>query len=157
MTPKTRVVGSSLYPHLFSGNVSMSKLDNLFAPIIPFSAPIGRLFISGMFVMSGLNKIGNYDNTVGWMEAMGVPGAMLPLAIALEVFGGLAIIAGWKTRIFATLLAGFCLVSAILFHANFEDQVEMIMFMKNVAIAGGFLFLVAHGAGSYSLDNHRRT
>ena len=53
-------------------------------------------------------------------------------------------------------LAGFCLVSAILFHANFEDQVEMIMFMKNVAIAGGFLFLVAHGAGSYSLDNYRR-
>lgn len=68
----------------------MSKLDNLFAPIIPFSAPIGRLFISGMFVMSGLNKIGNYDNTVGWMEAMGVPGAMLPLAIALEVFGGVS-------------------------------------------------------------------
>jgi len=157
MRPTTRAVGSSLYPHLFSGNVSMSKLDNLFAPIIPFSAPIGRLFISGMFVMSGLNKIGNFANTVGWMEAMGVPGAMLPLAIALEVFGGLAIIAGWKTRVFAALLAGFCLVSAILFHANFEDQVEMIMFMKNVAIAGGFLFLVAHGAGSYSLDNHRRT
>ena len=156
MRPTTRAVGSSYYLS-FLGNVSMSKLENLFAPIIPFLAPIGRLFISGVFVMSGLNKIGNYDNTVGWMEAMGVPGAMLPLAIALEVFGGLAIIAGWKTRIFAALLAGFCLVSAILFHANFEDQVEMIMFMKNVAIAGGFLFLVAHGAGSYSLDNHCRT
>ena len=134
----------------------MSKIDHLFAPIIPFSAPIGRLFISGMFVMSGLNKIGNYDSTAGWMDAMGVPGALLPLVIALEVLGGVAIIAGWKTRIFAVLLAGFCLMSAILFHVNFAEQVEMMMFMKNITIAGGFLFLVAHGAGRYSLDNRRR-
>ena len=133
----------------------MLKLDNLFSLIGSFSAPIGRLLISGMFVMSGLNKIGNYDSTTGWMDAMGVPGALLPLVIALEVFGGVAIIAGWKTRIFAFLLAGFCLMSAILFHANFAEQVEMIMFMKNISIAGGFLFLVANGAGHYSLDNRR--
>ena len=131
----------------------MSKPDNLFSLIGAFSAPIGRLLISGMFVMSGLNKIGNYDNTAGWMDAMGVPGALLPLVIALEVLGGVAIIVGWKIRIFACLFAGFCLMSAILFHANFADQVEMIMFMKNISIAGGFLFLVAHGAGNYSLDN----
>jgi putative oxidoreductase len=131
----------------------MSKLDNLFSLIGPFSAPIGRLLISGMFVMSGLNKIGNYDSTAGWMDAMGVPGALLPLVIALEVLGGVAIIAGWKTRIFAVILAGFCLMSAILFHVNFAEQVEMMMFMKNITIAGGFLFLIAHGAGRYSLDN----
>ena len=134
----------------------MSKLDNLFSLIGPFSAPFGRLLISGMFVMSGLNKIGNYDNTTGWMDTMGVPGSLLPLVIALEVLGGVAIIAGWKTRIFAFLLAGFCLMSAILFHANFAEQVEMMMFMKNITIAGGFLFLVAHGAGRYSLDNRHR-
>ena len=87
---------------------------------------------------------------------MGVPGALLPLAIALEVLGGVAIIVGWKTRIFAFLLAGFCLMSAIIFHTNFTEQVEMIMFMKNISIAGGFLFLVAHGAGRYSLDNRHR-
>ena len=133
----------------------MSKLDNLFSLIGPFSAPFGRLLISGMFVMSGLNKIGNYDNTAGWMDAMGVPGALLPLVVALEVLGGVAIIVGWKTRIFASLFAGFCLMSAILFHANFAEQVEMIMFMKNISIAGGFLFLVANGAGHYSLDNRR--
>ena len=134
----------------------MSKLDNLFSFIGPFSAPIGRLLISGIFVMSGLNKIGNYDNTAGWMDAMGVPGVLLPLVVALEVLGGVAIIVGWKTRIFASLFAGFCLMSAILFHANFAEQVEMIMFMKNISITGGFLFLVAHGAGHYSLDNRRR-
>jgi len=133
----------------------MSKLDNLISLIGPFAAPIARLLISGMFVMSGLNKIGNYDNTAGWMDAMGVPGAFLPLVVALEVLGGVAIIVGWKTRIFASLFAGFCLMSAILFHANFAEQVEMIMFMKNISIAGGFLFLVANGAGHYSLDNRR--
>ena len=133
----------------------MLKLDNLFSLIGPFSTPIARLLISGMFVMSGLNKIGNYDNTAGWMDAMGVPGALLPLVVALEVLGGVAIIVGWKTRIFASLFAGFCLMSAILFHANFAEQVEMIMFMKNISIAGGFLFLVANGAGHYSLDNRR--
>lgn len=101
----------------------MSKLDNLFSLIGPYSTPIGRLLISGMFVMSGLNKIGNYDNTAGWMDAMGVPGALLPLAIALEVLGGVAIIVGWKTRIFAFLLAGFCLILAIIFHTNFTEQV----------------------------------
>jgi len=118
-----------------------------------FSAPIGRLLLAIMFLMSGLSKIGNFAGTQGYMEAMGVPGALLPLAIALEVLGGLAIIIGWQTKITSVALAGFCVVSAALFHNDFSNQSEMIMFMKNVTIAGGFLLLVAHGPGAYALDN----
>ena len=121
-----------------------------------FSAPVGRLFIALIFFMSGLNKIGNYANTAGWMESAGVPGALLPLVIALEVVGGAAIILGWQTRIVAFLFAGFCLLSAIIFHADFSDQMQMGMFMKNVGLAGGFLILVVHGAGNYSIDKRKR-
>ena len=84
---------------------------------------------------------------------MGVPGALLPLVILLEVGGAIAIIVGWQTRITAFLLAGFTLLAGLIFHSNFADQMQMIMFMKNVAIAGGFLVLVAHGAGALSVDN----
>jgi putative oxidoreductase len=133
----------------------MSKLQNLNSTVTNFSAPIGRLLISFMFLMSGLNKAGNYTNTSGWMESMGVSSSILPLVILLEIIGALAIIVGWKTKIAAFLLAGFCFVSALIFHSDFSNQVEMIMFMKNIAIAGGFLFLVANGAGNYSLDNRK--
>ncbi len=118
-----------------------------------FAAPLGRLLISFMFVMSGISKIGGYAGTQGYMEAMGVPGMLLPLVILTEVGLGLAVIVGFKTRIAALGLAGFCILAAILFHANFSDQMQMIMFMKNIALAGGFLIIVAHGAGAYSLDS----
>jgi len=118
-----------------------------------FAAPLGRLLISFMFVMSGISKIGGYEGTQGYMEAMGVPGMLLPLVILAEVGLGLAVIVGYKTRIAAFGLAGFCILAAILFHANFSDQMQMIMFMKNIGLAGGFLLLVAHGAGAYSVDN----
>jgi len=131
----------------------MQQLKPLSSLIEIVSAPIGRVFIALIFVMSGLNKMGNYANTAGWMDAMGVPGGLLPVVIVLEVLGGLAIIIGWQTRIASFLLAGFCLLSALLFHNNLGDQNEMIQFMKNVAMAGGFLFLTAHGAGKFSLDN----
>jgi putative oxidoreductase len=86
------------------------------------------------------------------MAAVGVPGGLLPAVIALEVVGAIAIIVGWKTRITAVLLAGFTMLAAVLFHSNFADQVQMIMFLKNVAIAGGFLLLAANGPGALSLD-----
>jgi len=133
----------------------MIKINKIFLIIETLSAPLGRLLISFMFLMSGLNKAGNYSNTSGWMESMGVSSSILPLVILLEIIGALAIIVGWKTKIVAFLLAGFCFVSALIFHSDFSNQVEMIMFMKNIAIAGGFLFLVANGAGNYSLDNRK--
>ena len=113
----------------------------------------GRVFIALIFVVAGWGKITGYAGTQGYMESMGVPGMMLPLVIALELGGGLLIIAGFQTRIVAFLLSGFCLVTAALFHNNFSDQMQSILFMKNVAIAGGFLFLVVHGAGRFSVDN----
>lgn len=118
-----------------------------------FAAPVGRVLIALVFLTAGLNKIGTYDNVAGYMDSMGVPGVLLPLVILLEVVGAIAIILGFKTRIAAFLLAGFCVLSALIFHSNFADQNEMVQFMKNLAIAGGFLSLFVHGAGSYSLDN----
>lgn len=118
-----------------------------------FSAPVARILLSLMFVTSGFSKISGYAATQGYMEAMGVPGALLPLVIAVELLGGLAVILGWQTRIAAFLLAGFSLLSALLFHANFGDQMQMIMFMKNISIAGGFLMIVSLGGGAFALDN----
>ncbi|MEZ5541094.1 MAG: DoxX family protein [Pseudomonadota bacterium] len=112
----------------------------------------GRVLLAAIFIMAGSNKLGAYAGTQGYMESMGVPGALLPLVIALELGGGLAILAGWQTRIAAFLLAGFCIVSAALFHANLADQMQSIMFMKNLAIAGGLLTVVASGAGAWSVD-----
>ena len=118
-----------------------------------FAAPTGRFFLAIMFFMSGLTKISQYAGTQGYMEAMGVPGFLLPLVILTEAVGGLAIILRWKTKYVAIALAGFTVLSAILFHADFSNQAEMTNFMKNIAIAGGFLTLFVHGAGAYSLDN----
>ena len=117
------------------------------------AAPVGRLLIALIFFISGINKISGYEGTQGYMEAMGVPGGLLPLVIVTEIVLGLAVIVGYRTRLAAFGLAGFTLLSGILFHANFDDQMQMIMFMKNLAITGGFLFLVAHGAGAWSLDS----
>ena len=131
----------------------MNNQDKLIEKAQEFAAPIGRVLIALVFLTAGLNKIGTYDNVAGYMDSMGVPGVLLPLVILLEVVGAIAIILGFKTRIAAFLLAGFCVLSALIFHSNFADQNEMVQFMKNLAIAGGFLSLFVHGAGSYSLDN----
>jgi putative oxidoreductase len=112
----------------------------------------GRILLSALFLVSGLGKIGSYAGTAAYMSSQGVPGALLPVVIATEVLGAIAIIVGWQTRIAAFLLAGFTLLSALLFHNNFGDQIQMIMFMKNVSIAGGLLLLVANGGGALSLD-----
>lgn len=112
----------------------------------------GRILLAALFLLSGLGKIGAYAATAGYMASVGVPGALLPVVIAVEVIGGLALILGWQTRIVAFLLAGFTLLSALIFHTHFADQVQMIMFWKNVSITGGLLLLVVHGAGAFSLD-----
>src|ERR1700733_11482881 len=112
----------------------------------------GRVFLSALFLLSGLGQLGAYTATAGYMASQGVPGWLLPLVIATEIGGGLAIALGWKTRMVAFLLAGFTLVSALIFPTHFADQNQMINFWKNVAIAGGFLQLVVHGAGPLSLD-----
>ncbi len=112
----------------------------------------GRVLISAIFIVAGWGKIAGYAGTQGYMESMGVPGVLLPLVIATELGGGLLVLAGLWTRAAAFALGGFSALSALLFHANFSDGMQQILFMKNFAMAGGFLFLVAHGAGALSLD-----
>ena len=112
----------------------------------------GRVFISGVFLLSGFNKIGNYEGTVGWMESFGLPGFLLIPAIILEILAPILIIIGYQTRIAAGALSLFCLATAIIFHTDFSDQMQFIAFMKNLALAGGFLFLVVNGAKGYCLD-----
>lgn len=116
---------------------------------------VGRIGLAFIFVMAGYSKIGGYEGTAGYMDSMGVPGALLPLVILLELGGGLAIIAGFLTKPIALALAAFSVASALIFHANFGDQMQSIMFMKNIGLAGGFLLLAANGPGEYSLDAKR--
>jgi len=116
---------------------------------------VARVFLGHIFLLAGVSKISAYEGTQGYMDAMGVPGVLLPLVILLEIAGGLMIIVGWKTKWAAIALAVFSVVAAAIFHNNFADQMQMILFMKNIAIAGGFLLLAAHGAGAYSLDNRK--
>ena len=113
---------------------------------------LGRILISLMFLTSGIGKISGYAATQGYMESVGVPGLLLPLVIVVEVVGALAVIVGWRIRWAAAALAGFCIISALLFHADLSDQSQMISFMKNISIAGGFLVIFAFGAGPLSLD-----
>jgi putative oxidoreductase len=112
----------------------------------------GRVLLALMFVMAGWSKIGGYAGTQGYMEAMGVPGFMLPLVILLELGGGLAVVLGLFTRSLSVLLAGFTLMAAFIFHYQPAEQMQMLMFMKNLSVAGGFLALAAAGPGAFSLD-----
>jgi len=121
------------------------------------AAPIGRVLLALMFLVAGLNKISGYAGMQGYMESMGVPGVLLPLVIALEIVGGLALMLGWHTRLTAFLLAGFTLLATAIFHSNLGDQTQMLFFMKNLSITGGLLLVVSHGAGPYSVDNRGRS
>ena len=114
---------------------------------------IGRILLAHIFVLAGLSKLGaNYARNQDYMESVGVPGMLLPLVILLELGGGLALAIGLKTRLAAWALALFAIATALLFHNNLSDQTQMIMLMKNFAMAGGLLILAEHGAGFYSLD-----
>lgn len=117
---------------------------------------LGRLGLAAIFVSSGLQKIGAYAGMQQYMESTGVPGLLLPLVIALEVIGGLAIASGLFTRWAALALAGFSLAAAAFFHADFAEPMQAINFWKNVAIAGGFLVLAASNPGAWSLDHYRQ-
>ena len=122
----------------------MEKVTNLAA----------RVLVGIIFLMAGFNKIGGYEGTQGYMEAIGVPGILLPLVILLEIGGGISLIIGWKVRYSAYALAAFTLVAGFLFHSNFADQMQSIMFMKNIAIIGGLLAVaILPISKSISLDH----
>ncbi len=113
---------------------------------------VGRILLAHIFLLAGINKITGYSGTQGYMEAMGVPGMLLPLVILLEIGAAIALIIGWQTRWAAYALALFSIVTALIFHSNLSDQIQMILFMKNWALAGGLLVLAANGAGAFSLE-----
>jgi putative oxidoreductase len=123
---------------------------------LPF---VGRLMIGLPFAMSGLSKLGAYGATTGMISAVGLPFAPLAfaVAVAIELAGGLLLIAGYRVRYVAAALALFSLATAMSFHNNFADQDQMIHFLKNVMMAGGLLQITAFGAGALSIDNRRKT
>ena len=112
---------------------------------------VGRVFISLVFLLSGINKIGNYEGSIGWMESFGMPGIFLIPAIILEIVAPILIIIGYKVKIAAALLSVFCIATAIIFHTDFSNQMQFVSFMKNIALAGGFLFLVINETKEFSL------
>jgi len=120
------------------------------------SQVVGRVLLSIMFIQSGVGKIFGYAGTEEHMNAAGVPGTLLPLVIVTEVGGGLLVLLGLFTRYAAIALAGFCVLAAWFFHYQPGDMGQMINFMKNITIAGGFLVLAGAGPGAFALDNLRR-
>ena len=121
----------------------------------PYAMALARVLMALIFILSGLSKIGTTDAVRGYMEAMHVPGALLWPTILFEIGAGLLVVVGYRTRIVATLLAGFCLLTAAIFHNQFADQIQTIMFLKNLAMAGGFVLLASVGPGSLSVDAKR--
>jgi putative oxidoreductase len=113
---------------------------------------VARALLSVIFILAGLQKITGYEVTVAYMQAFGVPGALLPLAIVAELGGGLAILVGFFARMAALALAGFCIVAGAIFHSNFADDVQMVLFLKNLALAGGLLLLFANGPGAWAVN-----
>jgi len=117
---------------------------------------IGRIFISLVFLLSGYNKIFNFDNTVSWMEGFGIPGFLLWPAIVLEILLPIFIIIGYRTQISAIILAIFCISTAIIFHHDFANQMQIIAFLKNFGLAGGFLFIAANGPREWALEKKKK-
>ncbi|MEQ9887725.1 DoxX family protein [Pectobacterium zantedeschiae] len=114
---------------------------------------IARILMPILFIVAGYGKLGDaYAGTQQYMQAMGVPTFLLPLTILLELGGGLAVLFGLLTRTVALFTAGFTLLTALLFHSNFAEGMNQLMFMKNLTIAGGYLLLAVTGPGAFSID-----
>ena len=113
----------------------------------------GRVLLATVFIMAGFSKLGaGYAGTQAYMESAGLPGLLLPAVIALEVLGGIALLAGFQTRVVALMLAGFTLLASLIFHSDFSQQMQMILFMKNIGLIGGFMVLAAQGPGDWAFN-----
>ena len=117
---------------------------------------IGRILISALFLISASNKIFNLQGSMGWMEGFGVPGFLIFPAIAIEIILPVLVIVGYQARIAAGILAIFCLMTAFIFHSDFGDQSQFNSFLKNIGLAGGFLFIVANGTKDWSVDREKK-
>jgi|TARA_B110000003_G_C16564352_1_gene501758 putative oxidoreductase len=117
---------------------------------------VGRIFISSIFLLSGYNKIFNYSGTISWMEGFGIPGFLLVPAIILEIILPVFIIVGYKTQITASFLAIFCIATGIIFHLDFTDQMQTIQLLKNIGLAGGFLFIAVNGPKEWAMETKKK-
>ncbi len=117
---------------------------------------IGRIFISSVFLLSGYNKIFSHENTVTWMEGYGVPGFLLWPTIVLEIVLPIFIIIGYKTQLSAILLAIFSITTAIIFHLDFSNQMQIVAFLKNLGLAGGFLFIAINGPKDFAVERKKK-
>ena len=117
---------------------------------------IARLLISALFLISAYNKIFSIDGTMSWMQGFGIHGLLLYPTIALEIILPLFIIIGYQARLSAGLLAIFCIATAFIFHYDFVDQMQTIAFLKNLGLAGGFLFIVANGTKDWAVDREKK-
>ena len=113
---------------------------------------IGRIFLSAVFLIAGVNKIFNHEGTTAYMESFGVPGFLYIPAIVLEILFPLLIIIGYQTKISALIMAIFSVSLAIIFHTDFSNQMQVMSFLKNFAIAGGFIIIFINGPSRWSID-----
>ena len=115
---------------------------------------LGRIFLSALFLIEGLGKISMKEDVVMYMEDYGVPGILFIPAIILEILFPLLLIVGYKTRWIASIMVLFTFAVAIIFHTDFSEGMQMMLFLKDIAIAGGFMIIIAYGPGKISLDNY---
>ena len=114
---------------------------------------LGRIFLSAIFLINGVEKIFNYEETIQYMENFNVSGNLIIPAIIVEILFPILLIIGYQTRFSALVLSLFTLTLAVIFHTDFSNQMQLISFLKNIAIAGGFLIIFVNGAGKYSIDH----
>ena len=115
---------------------------------------IGRLLLSALFLIEGFGKISMQENVIMYMEDYGVPGVLFVPAIVLEILFPLLLIVGYKTKWAASVMALFTFTVAIIFHTDFSEGMQMIFFLKDLAIAGGFMIILVYGPGKISLDHY---
>ena len=120
------------------------------------AAFLGRLLLAAIFLHEAWSKLTGYAAALAYMKAFGVPGWLLPFAIAVEAGCAFLIVIGYRTRLAAFVLAGFCIATAALFHTKLGDRNQLLHFEKNLAMAGGFLVLLAHGGGAWAIDAWRK-
>ena len=114
---------------------------------------VGRIFLSALFLIEGVGKLFTQEQVITYMEDYGVPGILFIPAVIVEILFPLLLIVGYKTRLAALVLALFTLTVTIIFHTDFGDGMQLILFLKNLAITGGFMIVIAYGSNKFSLDH----
>ena len=114
---------------------------------------IGRIFLSALFLIEGIGKLFTQEQVITYMEDYGVPGILFIPAVVVEILFPLLLIVGYKTKLVASVMSLFTLTVAIIFHTDFGDGMQLISFLKNLAITGGFMIVIAYGSNKFSLDH----